>query len=109
MAHPALLDALRSTVRGEVRGDRQIRATHATDASNFREVPEVVVFPADERDVVAVLDACRALRVPLTCRGGGTGLAGQSVGSGVVLDTSRHLTRILEVDPERRLARVQPG
>ncbi|TQM05928.1 FAD-binding and (Fe-S)-binding domain-containing protein [Pseudonocardia kunmingensis] len=101
--------ALRESVRGEVAFDTATRALYATDASNYRRVPQGVVFPRDADDVAAVLAACRAHGVPLTARGRGTSIAGNAVGPGVVLDTSRHLTRILEIDPERRTARVEPG
>ena len=68
-----------------------------------------MVLPRSVDDLVAAVAACREVGAPLVTRGGGTSMAGQANGAGVVLDTSRHLTRIVEVDPDRRLARVEPG
>jgi FAD/FMN-containing dehydrogenase/Fe-S oxidoreductase len=104
-----LARALRRQVRGEVRDDDQARAIFALDASNFRQVPILVVQPLDEIDVTATVRACAEHGVPITCRGGGTALAGQTVGAGVVVDFSRHMDAVLAVDPEARTARVQPG
>ncbi|MBO3085063.1 FAD-binding and (Fe-S)-binding domain-containing protein [Cellulomonas fengjieae] len=85
------------------------RAEYSTDASNYRVVPQVVAFPQDPDDVLAALEVTRALGVPLTARGGGTSVAGNAVGTGVVLDFSRHVNRILEIDPDARTARIEPG
>ncbi|ASR56312.1 FAD-binding and (Fe-S)-binding domain-containing protein [Cellulomonas sp. PSBB021] len=101
--------ALRSAVRGAVDDSSRRRAEYSTDASNYRVVPQVVVFPQDTDDVEAALAVAREAGVPITARGAGTSVAGNSVGPGVVLDFSRHVNRILEVDPEERTARVQPG
>ena len=100
---------LRASVAGPVAFDAGTRALYTTDASNYRHVPLAVVLPQSLDDVVATVAACRQAGAPLVTRGGGTSMAGQACGGGVVLDTSRHLTRILEVDPDRRLARVEPG
>jgi FAD/FMN-containing dehydrogenase/Fe-S oxidoreductase len=105
----ALADDLRGEVRGDVWFDRATRAVYATDASNYRQVPLGVVCPRDADDVAAALRVAAAHDVPVTARGAGTSLAGQSVNVGIILDTSRHMRAILEVDPERRIARVQPG
>jgi len=105
----ALAAVLRRELRGEVGFDAGTRALYATDASNYRQVPIGVVFPADADDVEATVAACRRFGAPLLARGAGTSLAGQACNTAVVLDTSRHMDRILEVDPDRRLARVQPG
>ena len=96
-------------MRGEVAFDGGTRAAYATDSSNYRHIPIGVAFPVDEADVVAALRVCAELDAPVLARGAGTSLAGQAVNVAVVLDTSRHMTRILEIDPERRIARVQPG
>src|SRR3984893_11144471 len=106
---PALAEALRRHVRGEVRFDAASRALYATDASNYRQVPIGVVLPRDADDVVAALTLAREHAAPLLCRGGGTSLAGQWCNVAVVLDFSRHMANIVEIDPARRLARVQPG
>ncbi|HET7173199.1 MAG TPA: FAD-linked oxidase C-terminal domain-containing protein [Nocardioidaceae bacterium] len=85
------------------------RAEYSSDASNYRVVPQAVAFPRHAADVLAALAVCRALDVPLTARGGGTSIAGNSIGPGLVLDFSRGLNRVLSVDPEARTAVVQPG
>ena len=71
--------------------------------------PELVAFPRDRDEVVAVIATCLELGVPLTARGAGTSLAGNAVGPGVVMDLSRHLGRVLALDPEAATARVEPG
>ena len=101
--------ALRSALRGAVDDSTRRRAEYSTDASNYRVVPQVVAFPQDTDDVLAALEVTRSLGVPLTARGGGTSVAGNAVGTGVVLDFSRHVNRILDIDPTARTARVEPG
>ncbi len=85
------------------------RAEYSSDASNYRVVPTAVVFPRHADDVLATLAVCRETGTALTCRGAGTSIAGNAVGPGVVLDFSRHLNRVLSVDPDARTARVEPG
>ncbi|MFF9770622.1 FAD-binding and (Fe-S)-binding domain-containing protein [Streptomyces sp. NPDC014636] len=104
-----LAGALRKAVRGEVGFDVTARALVTMDASNYRRVPLGVVAPADADDVAAVLEVCRARGVPVVARGGGTSIAGQATGTGVVLDFTRHMTGLLELDPGSRTAVVQPG
>jgi len=101
--------ALGLAVRGEVNFDSGTRAVYATDSSNYRQVPLGVVFPLDHDDVVAALRECAEYDAPVLARGAGTSLAGQACNVAVVLDTSRHMTKILEIDPLARTARVQPG
>ncbi|MFJ5841136.1 FAD-binding and (Fe-S)-binding domain-containing protein [Streptomyces shenzhenensis] len=100
---------LRAAVRGDVGFDVTSRALTTMDASNYRRVPLGVVAPRDADDVAAVLDVCRAHGVPVVARGGGTSIAGQATGTGVVLDFTRHMNRVLEIDPGSRTAVVQPG
>jgi len=104
-----LAEALRAQLKGEVRFDDGGRALYATDGSNYRQVPIGVVLPRDADDVLAAISVCREFNAPLLCRGGGTSLAGQCCNVAVVLDFSKHMSRILEIDPARRIARVQPG
>ncbi|QHA05388.1 FAD-binding protein [Streptomyces broussonetiae] len=101
--------ALRRAVRGEVGFDVTSRALVTMDASNYRRVPVGVVAPADADDVAAVLEVCRAHGVPVVARGGGTSIAGQATGTGVVLDFTRHMNGLLSIDPGTRTAVVQPG
>ena len=105
----ALAVALRANLRGEVRFDSGSRALYATDGSNYRQVPIGVVLPYDNDDVLGAIATCREFGAPLLCRGGGTSLAGQCCNVAVVLDFTRHMGKILEIDPARRIARVQPG
>lgn len=100
---------LRAHIDGEVDDSTRRRAEFSSDASNYRVPPAVVVFPRDAADLAATLDAARSADAPVTMRGGGTSVAGNSIGPGVVIDVSRHLNRILEVDAEAGSARVQPG
>ena len=100
---------LARVVRGEVLFDNATRAIYATDSSNYRQVPIGVVCPMDEADLVEALGVCRAFGAPVLARGAGTSLAGQGCNVAVVFDMSKHMNRILELDPERRIARVQPG
>src|SRR5258708_39924481 len=104
-----LESALRRHVRGDVRFDNGSRALYATDGSNYRQVPIGIAIPRDADDVIAAISVCREHNAPLLCRGGGTSLAGQCCNVAVVLDFSKHMAEILELDPERRVARVQPG
>jgi FAD/FMN-containing dehydrogenase/Fe-S oxidoreductase len=100
---------LRKVVRGEVAFDVTSRALTTMDASNYRRVPLGVVAPRDADDVAAVLEVCRSHGVPVVARGGGTSIAGQATGTGVVLDFTRHMNRLVSLDPEARTAVVQPG
>ncbi len=105
----ALEADLNRSVRGEVRFDTTTRAIYATDSSNYRQVPIGVVVPLDADDVVAAVRVCHAHGAPITSRGSATSLAGQTCNVAVILDFSKHLNQILEIDPQRQTARVQPG
>src|SRR5450755_2542481 len=114
-AHPAQLEAsaleaaLRRHLRGEVRFDSGSRALYATDGSNYLQVPIGVVVPREAEDVLATVALCRQFGAPLLARGGGTSLAGQCCNAAVILDFSKYMASILEIDAERRIARVEPG
>ncbi len=105
----ALLVALAGAVDGDVRFDPGARHLHAADASNYRHLPLGVVAPRSVDALATTVEVCARRGVPITMRGGGTSLAGQATGRGVVVDTSRYLTEIIEIDPDARTARVQPG
>ena len=85
------------------------RALYSSDASLYRVVPRVVVRPRAADELDAILDVAQATGVPITMRGAGTSIAGNAVGPGIVVDTVRHLTRVVSIDPEARTAVVQPG
>ncbi|MFF8588910.1 FAD-binding and (Fe-S)-binding domain-containing protein [Streptomyces althioticus] len=104
-----LAAALRGAVRGEVDLGVTARALTTMDASNYRRVPLGVVAPRDADDVAAALAVCREHGVPVVPRGGGTSIAGQATGTGIVLDFTRHMNRLLSLDPGAGTAVVQPG
>lgn len=100
---------LRRSIRGEVRFDRGSRALYATDGSNYRQIPIGLVIPRDEEDVIATVAACRKFGAPVLPRGAGTSLAGQCCNVAVVLDFTKYMNQIKEIDPVKQFARVQPG
>ncbi|GLW62675.1 lactate dehydrogenase [Actinomadura rubrobrunea] len=94
---------------GVFRTDPAARAAYSSDASLYRQVPVAVAEPRSVEELARVLEIAADAGLPVTMRGGGTSIAGNSIGPGVVVDTSRHLDRILEIDPDARTAVVQPG
>lgn len=104
-----LMTALKARVTGEVRFDAGSRAAYSTDASNYRQVPIGVVVPRTVDDMLAAVAVCHSFGAPLLARGGGTSQCGQCVNVAVVIDTSKYLNRVLEVDPQAMTARVEPG
>ncbi len=108
-ATPALVRALQRAVDGEVRFDRGSQALYATDASNYRQTPLGVVLPRTVEALERAVAVCREYDVAVLNRGGGTSTAGQCCNTAVVIDTSKYLNQVLELNPEERYARVQPG
>src|SRR5919106_6834121 len=104
----ALAEELRKHIRGEVRFDDGSRALYATDASNYRQVPIGVVIPRDKEDVIETIAVAHHAGAPVLARGGGTSLAGQCCNFAVVLDFSKHLNRVIELDPNKKIDRVEP-
>ncbi|WP_345540723.1 FAD-binding and (Fe-S)-binding domain-containing protein [Variovorax defluvii] len=104
-----LIRRLSAAIQGEVRFDTGSRALYSADASNYRQVPIGVVVPRSVDDIIATVAVCREFDVPVLARGGGTSMCGQSVNVAVVIDTSKYVNRVLEVDPQQRLALVEPG
>jgi len=105
----ALAQRLRRKLKGEVRFDEGFRALYATDGSNYRQTPIGVIRPRDEEDVCEAFALCREFGAPITSRGCGTSLAGQCCNVAVIIDYTKYMNRILKIDTERRIARVQPG
>jgi FAD/FMN-containing dehydrogenase/Fe-S oxidoreductase len=105
----ALKHDLGRAIEGEVRFEAGDRALYSATGANYRQLPIGVVIPRTVDDVVAAVRLCREHGAPLLSRGGGTGLAGQTTNVAVVIDFSKYLNRVLAVDPERKLARVEPG
>ena len=104
-----LADILRKRVSGEVRFDPFSRVLYSTDASIYQMEPVGVVIPRNVDDVLAVMEVARQNNIPVLPRGGGTSLAGQTVNHAIVLDFSKYLNQVLEINPEEGWARVQPG
>src|SRR5215475_8190245 len=100
---------LKRQVKGSVSFEAGARALYAVDGSNYRQVPIGVVVPQRIEDVVAAIGVCRSLGAPVFSRGGGTSLSGQCCNAAIVIDWSRHLNKIVEINPAERFARVQPG
>ncbi|MCW4466271.1 FAD-binding oxidoreductase [Glutamicibacter sp. MNS18] len=105
----AITNELRGQLGDQVQASTLARAQYSTDASNYRVVPQLVITPRDESDVKFVVATARHHKVPVTSRGGGTSCAGNAVGEGIVLDFSRHMNRIVDIDAATRTAVVQPG
>ncbi len=105
----ALAGELTHQLRGEVRFSAGSRALYANDGSVYRQLPIGVVIPRDAADVMAGIEICRQHGAPVGARGCGTGLAGQTVNQAVMFDFSKYMNEIVELDPEGRIARVQPG
>jgi FAD/FMN-containing dehydrogenase/Fe-S oxidoreductase len=100
---------LAKRLQGEVRFDLTSRRLYSTDASIYQIEPLGVVIPQSIEDLVVTVQVAAEMHVPITARGGGTSLSGQAIGPGIVLDCSKYLNTILEIDPAARTARVQPG
>ncbi|WIM93177.1 FAD-binding and (Fe-S)-binding domain-containing protein [Actinoplanes oblitus] len=104
-----LVQALARAGVPDVLTDAAHRSAYASDASLYRVVPQAIVRPRHDDDVAATLRVCRELGIPITARGAGTSVAGNAIGPGVILDFSRHMNKVLEIDAETRTARVQAG
>ncbi len=105
----ALAAALRAAGVVDVDASARRRAEYSSDASLYRVLPAAVAFPRAAADIAAARDVCARLGVPLVARGAGTSIAGNAIGTGLVLDTSRHLRRIVAIDADARTAVVEPG
>ncbi|MGO1885646.1 MAG: FAD-binding and (Fe-S)-binding domain-containing protein [Citricoccus sp.] len=104
-----VVQELERALRGEVHTTELRRSLYSSDASNYRVVPQVAVCPMDEAEVVAAVRIAARHNLPVTSRGGGTSIAGNAVGPGLILDLGKHLHRIVSIDAEARSAVVQPG
>lgn len=100
---------LKDQIKGEVLIDKASLGLYSTDSSAYQIFPEVVVLPKDEQDVITALKLAKEYKVSVLSRGGGTSLAGQTVGQSMVLDFSKYMNEIIEINPEEKWARVQPG
>src|SRR5262245_46960500 len=100
---------LRRHIAGEVRFDDTSRRLYSTDASIYQVQPLGVVLPKTPADLTAAVQIAAELETPIVPRGGGTSLSGQSIGPGLVIDCSKYLNAVLDIDVPRRRVRVQPG
>lgn len=107
--HPDLIRRLTTELAGEVYADRFTRGRYATDASIYQMMPAGVVLPRTVEDVQATIEIAREFAMPLTPRGGGTSQCGQTVNSGLIIDNSRYLNQLIELDVPNRRCVVQPG
>ncbi len=105
----SFIEGLRKTVKGEVLDDSYSLGMYATDASIYQVKPVVVVIPLDEEDVRQALSLANHYKVSILPRGGGTSLAGQSIGKSMILDFSKHINKIIEINAAEKWVRVQPG
>ncbi len=100
---------IKHAIAGEVRYDTTTRLLYSTDASIYQIEPLGVVFPKTTDDITACVSLAAEYQVPLIVRGAGSGLGGQAIGAGIILDTARYLNHILEIDPQERTITVEPG
>ncbi len=103
------LDSLKAELKGDLFTDNMHRILYATDGSAYRELPKAVVLPRNKDDVKKVIAFARAIKSSVIPRGAGTSLAGQVVGPGIVIDVSKYMNRIIEVNPEEKWVIVEPG
>src|SRR5512147_8365 len=107
--NPDFVAELRKRFRGDIRQDLASKILYSTDASIYQIEPAGVLIPRSRDDVQTAVELAARHRLPIVARGAGTSLAGQAIGDGVILDCSRWLDQILEIDAEARTARVEPG
>ena len=103
------LQQLAAELEGDIFYDDTMRILYATDASAYRELPLAVAFPRSEADLKKLIAFANQHKIGLIPRTAGTSLAGQVVGSGIIVDVSRHFTKIIELNPNEKWVRVQPG
>src|SRR5947207_1423879 len=106
---PNLLARLQAEIKGEVLSDPVSRGLYATDAGMYQILPLLVVIPADRADALRAVRICGELGAPILPRGGGTSLSGQTIAQALVIDFSKYVNRLLEVNAAERWARVEPG
>src|SRR5437016_7685092 len=106
---PAFRRELEAGFGGEIRFDKVSRALYSTDASVYQIEPLAVLIPKSRADVIHAVKVCHKFQCPLTMRGGGTSQAGQAIGAGIQIDTSKYFNRVLEVNTSEHWARVEPG
>jgi FAD/FMN-containing dehydrogenase len=108
MANTAFITGLKNSITGEVLDDPYTLGMYATDASIYQVKPVVVVIPKDEADVKKAVALANEHKITILPRGGGTSLAGQSIGKSMIMDFSKHLNNIIEINAAEKWVRVQP-
>jgi len=103
------LDILEKSLEGDIKHDKITTTIYATDASVYKQEPSAVAWPKSVSDIRKILDFARENKTSVTLRAGGTSLAGQVVSSGIIVDISRYMNKILEINKEEMWVRVQPG
>ena len=106
---PDFISELRKHFTGPIRTDAATRVLYSTDASIYQIEPLGAAIPKTQDDLIAAVELAAKYKVPILARGSGSSLAGQAIGQALILDCSRHLDKILELDPEARTAKVEPG
>jgi len=107
--HVELNQRISNEIAGDVHGDLFTRGRYATDASIYQMMPASVVIPRTQQDIQATIEIARELSVPITARGGGTSQCGQTINSGIIIDNSRHINKLIDLDVDNRRCVVQPG
>jgi FAD/FMN-containing dehydrogenase/Fe-S oxidoreductase len=108
-ALPEFINAVQKSVEGEIRTDKVTRVLFSTDASIYQIEPLGVFFPRSVDEISACVQLASEYKIPVLPRGSGSGLAGQAIGTGVIIDCSRHLDRLVDINPEEKTATVEPG
>ncbi|NQU29986.1 MAG: FAD-binding oxidoreductase, partial [Anaerolineae bacterium] len=107
--HPDFIHELKGLTTGDIRTDDITRTLYSTDASIYQIAPRGVFIPQDQDDLHAAVELAAKYKIPILPRGSGSSLAGQAIGDALILDLSRHLDKIVGIDPEARTATVEPG
>ena len=107
--HPDFIHELQRLTSGDIRTDDVTRTLYSTDASIYQIAPRGVFIPQNQDDLQAAVELAAKYKIPILPRGSGSSLAGQAIGDALILDLSRHLDKIVDVDPEARTATVEPG
>jgi FAD/FMN-containing dehydrogenase/Fe-S oxidoreductase len=104
-----ILNELQKNFSGDLRIDKSTRILYSTDASIYQIEPLGVAFPRTDEDLVSVIETCARNKIPVLARGAGSSLAGQAIGAALIIDCSRHLTKIIQINPDENTAEVEPG
>ena len=107
--HPDFIHELQRATSGDLRTDAVTRTLYSTDASIYQIIPRGVFIPQNQEDLHAAVELAAKYQIPILPRGSGSSLAGQAVGDALILDLSRYLDKILDIDPEARTATIEPG